>query len=178
MVQGKRFRRSIAYSSTTAKRLSSCFCLFSQYNIPLLYVFFPPLISFLYFLYHCRRMSTTTTTSTHSSSHRGGGGRGGGGRGGGARGGGGRGDRGPESALVQLSKQLSYLLRHGAVKEGLTISSDGFVSMEDMIKHTRYSFFFAFLFICLSSLPLHSRTLSTMRDSPFHPFLLLYSFLA
>lgn len=34
---------------------------------------------------------------------------------------------------VQLSKLLSYLLRHGAVKEKLNISSDGFVAVNDIV---------------------------------------------
>lgn len=36
-------------------------------------------------------------------------------------------------AEVQLSKLLSYLLRHGAVKEKLDISSDGFVAVNDIV---------------------------------------------
>lgn len=32
-----------------------------------------------------------------------------------------------------LSKRLSYLLRHGAVKEGLTIKSDGFVAVNEIL---------------------------------------------
>ncbi|KAM8709222.1 hypothetical protein ACLKA7_016090 [Drosophila subpalustris] len=39
---------------------------------------------------------------------------------------------------TQLSKQLSWLLRHGAQKEGLTIQPDGFVSVSDILKHPRY----------------------------------------
>jgi 2'-phosphotransferase len=87
-----------------------------------------------------------STISTHQSSGPPGG-RGGrieggrGGRGGegsrGGRGGEGRG-RGGGDAKVHLSKKLSYLLRHGAIKEGLPITSEGFVSMEDMVKHVRY----------------------------------------
>jgi RNA:NAD 2'-phosphotransferase (TPT1/KptA family) len=34
---------------------------------------------------------------------------------------------------VQLSKLLSYLLRHGAIKEKLNISSDGFVAVNDIV---------------------------------------------
>lgn len=34
---------------------------------------------------------------------------------------------------LQLSKLLSYLLRHGAVKEKLNISSDGFVAVNDIV---------------------------------------------
>ncbi|EFA77897.1 hypothetical protein PPL_09397 [Heterostelium album PN500] len=36
---------------------------------------------------------------------------------------------------VAISKTLSYLLRHGAVKEGLTISNDGFVKVNDVLNH-------------------------------------------
>ena len=32
-----------------------------------------------------------------------------------------------------MSKKLSYLLRHGAIKEGLNITDDGFVSIKDLI---------------------------------------------
>lgn len=35
---------------------------------------------------------------------------------------------------VVLSKKLSYLLRHGAVKEGLIIKSNGFVAVEELLK--------------------------------------------
>jgi len=59
---------------------------------------------------------STTTTSTGTRREQGGGGGG---------------------DLVQLSKKLSYLLRHGAVKAGLNINKEGFVSMEEMVKHTR-----------------------------------------
>ncbi|XP_015518364.1 tRNA 2'-phosphotransferase 1 [Neodiprion lecontei] len=34
---------------------------------------------------------------------------------------------------VQLSKRLSYLLRHGAVKEGLQICPEGFVAVNDIL---------------------------------------------
>lgn len=36
---------------------------------------------------------------------------------------------------VQLSKNLSYLLRHGAQKEGLRISQDGWVNISDLLLH-------------------------------------------
>lgn len=39
---------------------------------------------------------------------------------------------------IQLSKQLSWLLRHGAQKEGITIQPDGFVSVADILKHPRF----------------------------------------
>lgn len=63
-----------------------------------------------------------------------------GGRGGG-RGGknAGRNPRDPRSQPpnVQLSKALSYILRHGALKEGLKIREDGFVKLEDVLRRPR-----------------------------------------
>jgi hypothetical protein len=38
-----------------------------------------------------------------------------------------------DSPDVQLSKTLSYLLRHGAEKEKLPIRADGFVSVRDLV---------------------------------------------
>jgi 2'-phosphotransferase len=38
---------------------------------------------------------------------------------------------------VRLSKELSYLLRHGAQKEGLPITSDGWIKLADICRHTR-----------------------------------------
>ncbi|XP_017074172.1 tRNA 2'-phosphotransferase 1 [Drosophila eugracilis] len=42
---------------------------------------------------------------------------------------------------VQLSKKLSWLLRHGAKSEGIPIQSDGFVSVSDLQEHPRYTSF-------------------------------------
>ncbi|GAN03051.1 RNA 2'-phosphotransferase, Tpt1 / KptA family protein [Mucor ambiguus] len=39
---------------------------------------------------------------------------------------------------VQLSKLLSYLLRHGAVKEKLNISSDGFVAVNNILSRPKF----------------------------------------
>ncbi|KAH8365915.1 hypothetical protein KR093_007299, partial [Drosophila rubida] len=39
---------------------------------------------------------------------------------------------------TQLSKQLSWLLRHGAQKEGLQIQPDGFVCVAEILRHSRY----------------------------------------
>jgi 2'-phosphotransferase len=36
------------------------------------------------------------------------------------------------------SKTLSYILRHGAVKEGLTISPDGYVSLNELLQHRQF----------------------------------------
>jgi RNA:NAD 2'-phosphotransferase (TPT1/KptA family) len=35
---------------------------------------------------------------------------------------------------TQLSKLLSYVLRHGAVKEKLTITSDGYIAVQDLVR--------------------------------------------
>jgi len=35
--------------------------------------------------------------------------------------------------MVQLSKYLSFVLRHGAAKEGIAIQSDGFVKVADLL---------------------------------------------
>lgn len=37
------------------------------------------------------------------------------------------------SLMVRTSKQLSYLLRHGAVKEGLQLRDDGYVRLRDIL---------------------------------------------
>lgn len=34
---------------------------------------------------------------------------------------------------VQLSKFLSYVLRHGAAKEGIEMGSDGYVKIDDLL---------------------------------------------
>ncbi|CAK62052.1 unnamed protein product (macronuclear) [Paramecium tetraurelia] len=39
-----------------------------------------------------------------------------------------------DSPLVQLSKTMSYFLRHGALKEGIPIRQDGFVLVQDLLK--------------------------------------------
>ncbi|EGC37728.1 hypothetical protein DICPUDRAFT_46322 [Dictyostelium purpureum] len=44
-----------------------------------------------------------------------------------------------KKSLVQLSKTLSYILRHSAVKEGLNISKDGYVSVDELLKHKLFS---------------------------------------
>ena len=38
---------------------------------------------------------------------------------------------------VQLSKALSYLLRHAAVKEKLTIDSNGYTPLKELLSHNR-----------------------------------------
>ena len=36
---------------------------------------------------------------------------------------------------TKVSKALTYLLRHGAEKEGLTIGADGYIALDDVLKH-------------------------------------------
>ncbi|KAL3236707.1 tRNA 2'-phosphotransferase [Nakaseomyces bracarensis] len=38
---------------------------------------------------------------------------------------------------IQISKALSYLLRHGAVKENLTMDNDGYVEVSNLLSHQR-----------------------------------------
>lgn len=42
-----------------------------------------------------------------------------------------------EKRDVRISKSLSYLLRHGAVKEGLTIDESGYVTLDQLLNHNR-----------------------------------------
>ncbi|XP_067938001.1 tRNA 2'-phosphotransferase 1-like [Watersipora subatra] len=49
-----------------------------------------------------------------------------------------RSDHKAEGHNVKLSKLLSYTLRHGAEKEGLTISDCGFVSIADILSHSKF----------------------------------------
>ncbi|KAI9366710.1 KptA family-domain-containing protein [Zopfochytrium polystomum] len=74
-------------------------------------------------------MSTTpnSTTTTGSSSRPASNGR---------RRGGGGGDR--DDPAVKFSKALSWLLRHGAVKEGVPIRPDGFVLVSDLLQHPKF----------------------------------------
>lgn len=39
-----------------------------------------------------------------------------------------------DSPDVQLSKTLSYILRHGAEKEGLKMRKDGFIKLDDLVR--------------------------------------------
>jgi RNA:NAD 2'-phosphotransferase (TPT1/KptA family) len=36
---------------------------------------------------------------------------------------------------MKLSKLLAYVLRHGAVNEKLTISPDGYIAIQDLVKY-------------------------------------------
>ena len=38
-----------------------------------------------------------------------------------------------DSVDVRISKTLSYILRHGAQKEGLEMRSDGFIKLDDLV---------------------------------------------
>ncbi|KAI8966982.1 hypothetical protein BDF20DRAFT_830411 [Mycotypha africana] len=39
---------------------------------------------------------------------------------------------------IQLSKKLSYVLRHGAVKENISILPSGFVAIKDLLSHPKF----------------------------------------
>ena len=41
-------------------------------------------------------------------------------------------NRKPDDPIVATSKKLSWLLRHGAVKEGIPITPDGWVLLTDI----------------------------------------------
>ena len=43
-----------------------------------------------------------------------------------------------QDSRVRLSKNLSYILRHGALKEGIPIRSDGYILMNDILIHKRF----------------------------------------
>eukprot|EP00762_Andalucia_godoyi_P005582 ANDGO_00551.mRNA.1 Putative tRNA 2'-phosphotransferase len=43
--------------------------------------------------------------------------------------------RRPVDDLTRISKTMSYLLRHGATKEGLAIADDGFMHVDDLLSH-------------------------------------------
>lgn len=40
---------------------------------------------------------------------------------------------------VQLSKKLSWVLRHAAIKERIPISAEGYVEIQDLLKHPSFS---------------------------------------
>ena len=45
---------------------------------------------------------------------------------------------GGNGKIVQLSKSLSWLLRHAVIKEGLQFQTDGYVLVEDVLKHPTF----------------------------------------
>lgn len=49
------------------------------------------------------------------------------------RGGGGSGRGGGQSEDVAISKALSFILRHGAIKEGLPMRPDGYANVQDLV---------------------------------------------
>lgn len=49
-----------------------------------------------------------------------------------------RSKRPADSPDVKLSKSLSYILRHGAAKENLPIRKDGYLSLESLLKHSKF----------------------------------------
>ncbi|SMQ46243.1 unnamed protein product [Zymoseptoria tritici ST99CH_1A5] len=51
------------------------------------------------------------------------------------RGGRGGGNRGPLPRNVQVSKKISWLLRHGAEKEGLQLGPGGFIGVQDVLSN-------------------------------------------
>lgn len=44
-----------------------------------------------------------------------------------------------DGGLVKLSKALSWLLRHNAEKEGFTLLEGGYLPVQDILKHCRFS---------------------------------------
>ncbi len=51
-----------------------------------------------------------------------------------ARGGGRNRPKGPLPREVQVSKKLSWLLRHGAEKEGLKLGKGGYANLADVVR--------------------------------------------
>lgn len=52
-----------------------------------------------------------------------------------ARGGGGSERGGPVAREVQVSKKMSWLLRHGAEKEGLVLGNGGYMGVNDVVSY-------------------------------------------
>lgn len=50
-----------------------------------------------------------------------------------------KGGRRNESREVQISKACSYILRHGAAKEGISMRRDGFVRVDDLVSQATQS---------------------------------------
>lgn len=73
-----------------------------------------------------------TGTTRREQTNRGGGGAQRGGRGGGSGGGGGRGRQDP-SRETQISKALSFLLRHGAKDAGVELDDGGWANLADVV---------------------------------------------
>ena len=47
----------------------------------------------------------------------------------------GRGGRAPLTREVTVSKALSFILRHGAEKEGLALDAEGFANVEELVSY-------------------------------------------
>ena len=73
-----------------------------------------------------------TGTTRREQTNRGGGGAQRSGRGGGSGGGGGRGRQDP-SREIQISKALSFLLRHGAKDAGVELDDGGWANLADVV---------------------------------------------
>jgi 2'-phosphotransferase len=50
----------------------------------------------------------------------------------------GKGKKVEKIPMVKISKNLAYILRHAAEKEGIPIRKDGFVKLDDLLKHQRF----------------------------------------
>lgn len=44
-----------------------------------------------------------------------------------------------ELRLIKASKSLSWILRHGAIKEGLSMDSSGYVKVSDLLQHPKFA---------------------------------------
>jgi 2'-phosphotransferase len=63
-----------------------------------------------------------------------------------ARGGGGSG-RGPMTREVQVSKKMSWLLRHGAEKEGLKLGNGGYMNVAEVVSFVSLFLLRIFLYV-------------------------------
>lgn len=46
-----------------------------------------------------------------------------------------------DNPIVKLSRSLSNVLRHNAVKEGLKIQPDGFVNVDELVSNIKFNFY-------------------------------------
>lgn len=49
--------------------------------------------------------------------------------------------KGKQSSVVQMSKKLSWALRHGAAKIGLPMSAAGYVKVSDLLRNPEFKSF-------------------------------------
>ena len=61
----------------------------------------------------------------------------------GPRGGGTGGGSDPQSRETTISKATSYVLRHGAAKEGVRLDENGYANVADLVREELVVFFFA-----------------------------------